>query len=380
MQNAPTCTITLPSAYGGADETVTVHDEAVVQFASRLRKMAKERRKWAKRENIACYRVYDADLPEYAAAVDIYLRMDGVSAEDGGPDGAPDAAPGGLPSVASLSAEDMRARTYVHVAEYQAPKKVDPAKASARFEDLLAVIPPTLGIPESHVFAKVRKRDKGGSQYAQNREPFTFTTSEAGLALEVDLNGYLDTGLFLDHRTTRMNVGKLARGRRFLNLFSYTGSATVHAAAGGALATVTVDLSQTYLNWAKRNMAANGFSGPNHVYQRADTMAWLQKAAEAGIQFDLAFVDPPTFSNSKAMGKATWDVQRDHVELLRRVYALLAPGGVAIFSCNLRSFKPDDAALAKHGITLKNVSAGTIPPDFERNPKIHYCFTMAKPR
>lgn len=359
--------ITIPDALGGADHVVEVSSAGAEQFAFRLRKMAKERRKWARKENVACYRVYDADLPEYAAAVDVYLCMEDLEDEAGNP----------LP-VSALSVEQMIERTFVHVAEYQAPRSIDPRKAAARFQDLMTCIPAVMGVPSERVFAKVRKRDRGGSQYAENRRPYEFMTCEGGLRFVVDMNGYLDTGLFLDHRSTRLSLGRLAKGKRFLNLFSYTGSATVHAAAGGARATVTVDLSSTYLDWAQRNMELNGFSGKNHVYQKADTLTWLSRAIKAGLHFDLIFVDPPTFSNSKSMGTATWDVQRDHVELLDKVAKLLAPGGVAVFSCNLRSFKPNVEELASRGILIKDVSRSTIPHDFQRNPKIHYCFTVAR--
>ncbi|MDO4501811.1 MAG: class I SAM-dependent methyltransferase [Coriobacteriia bacterium] len=362
-----TVLITIPHPLGGADQQVAVSNAGAEQLASRLRKVAKERRKWAKKENVACYRVYDADLPEYAAAVDVYLCMEDLEDDQGNP----------LP-VSALTPEQTLERTYVHVAEYQAPRSIDPQKAADRFDDLMACIPAVMGVPQDRVFAKVRKRDRGGSQYAENRTPYEFMTTEDGLRFIVDMNGYLDTGLFLDHRSTRISVGKLAKGRRFLNLFSYTGSATVHAAAGGARATVTVDLSSTYLDWAKRNMKLNGFTGKNHVYQKADTLTWLDKAIAAELKFDLIFVDPPTFSNSKSMGNASWDVQRDHVKLLDRVTKLLAPGGVAVFSCNLRTFKPAVEELEAKGIRIKDVSRGTIPHDFERNPKIHYCFTVAR--
>ncbi|MDO4183478.1 MAG: class I SAM-dependent methyltransferase [Coriobacteriia bacterium] len=354
-------TLRVPDAFGGADHCVQVHDAGSEQFAARLRKMARERRKWARKGNIACYRIYDGDLPDFACAIDAYVRLDGQ------------------PAHAQLSALDMEylsANTFLHIAEYQAPGSIDPAKAQARFADVLALAPVCAGVPEDHVFAKVRRKEKGGSQYAENRKPFVFRTQEDGLWFEVDMNGYLDTGLFLDHRVTRQLVGRLSVGKRVLNLFSYTGSATVHAAAGGAAATVTVDLSQTYLDWARRNMAYNGFVGANHAFQRGDTMAWLARAAEAGLQFDLMFVDPPTFSNSKAMGKVTWDVQRDHAELLRRCRAVLAPGGMVVFSCNLRSFKLDGEALSSCGYTWKDITPSTIPHDFERNPKIHCCFAL----
>lgn len=353
--------ITIPDAFGGADHKVAVYDAGAEQFAARLRKVAKERRKWARKENIACYRVYDADLPDFALALDAYIDLTGL---------------GGHCKVCELDVKDMADRTFIHVAEYQAPSEIDEEKASQRFEDALSIIPLVMGVDDTHVFAKVRRRDKGGSQYAENRQPFVFKTQEDGLWFEVDMNGYLDTGLFLDHRVTRGMVEQMAHNKRVLNLFSYTGSASVHAAAGGAACVVTVDLSQTYLDWAKRNMVMNGFSGKRYAYQKGDTMRWLQEAGKVGLQFDLIFVDPPTFSNSKSMGKATWDVQRDHVELLRRCKSLLAPGGTIVFSNNLRSFKLDSGQIASMGLTWNDITTQTIPRDFERNPKIHCCFNL----
>lgn len=371
MADTPSTTITIPDASGGTEHEVAVYDKGAFQFASRLRKVSKERRKWARSENIACYRIYDADLPEYSAAVDIYVDLDGLEVDS-------DATRITYPPMKELDPDEIRRRTYVHVAEYAAPKTIDPVKAEQRFKDLIAVIPASLGIPADHIFSKVRKRDKGGSQYAENRKPFLFHTQESGLCFEVDMNGYLDTGLFLDHRTTREMVERLSAGKRVLNLFSYTGSASVHAAAGGAAATVTVDLSQTYLEWARRNMTLNGFTQRNHMYQRSDTMAWLKGAAEKGYRFELIFVDPPTFSNSKSMGKTVWDVQRDHLELLHRCGRVLAKGGLIVFSCNRRSFKLDEEGLRGDGFVFKDVSAQTIPRDFQRNPKIHKCYLLKK--
>ncbi len=365
--------IMVPDSAGGAEHAVWVWEADAEQFAARLRKVARERRRWAAREHVAAYRLYDADLPNYALAIDVYTDAD----------------------------SGERA---IHVAEYEAPKSVDEARAARRLQDALAIIPPALGTDEAHVFVKTRRRERGGSQYALNREvrreSFAFFTTEpaydgAALRLEVDMNSYLDTGLFLDHRSVRRLVGRTVGERtsagqstRFLNLFAYTGSATVHAAAAGATRTTTVDLSQTYLDWAARNMAENGFAGVMstaeagaqcavaHTFERGDTLAWLAAAAAAGRRFDVVFVDPPTFSNSKATGKRTWDVQRDHVALMTAVRAVMAPGARCIFSCNLRSFKPDTDALATAGITLEDITAESIPEDFARNSKIHVCYTF----
>jgi len=352
-------TILIPDTQGGAEHEVDVFDAGVSQFVARLRKMYKQRAKWAKQQGVSCYRIYDADLPEYACAIDVYQAV----------------------SQQALSKGKSTLETYVHVAEYQAPKGVDPARAEQRITDVLTVIPDTLGIRVNAVFSKVRKQGKGGSQYAQaheRREAFVCYSQENGHRFELDLNSYLDTGLFLDHRDTRAMVEQLAAGKRVLNLFSYTGSASVYAAAGGATQVTTVDLSQTYLDWAKRNMALNGrvaaVAQANTEFVRSDTMVFLAQAARAHKAWDVAFVDPPTFSNSKAMGKRTWDVQRDHVALLKAVKRVMAPGGIIIFSNNLRTFKPDTEELECVGIHLQDISAQTIPVDFERNPKIHRCY------
>lgn len=346
----------IPDIYGGPEREVEVANTAVEQFANRLRKNVKERRKWAQREGVACYRIYDADLPEYCAAIDWYQVVEPVA--DG----------------ASVEAGEA----CLHIAEYRAPKTIDEAVAAERFQDLVTVAAALLAIPRERVFCKERVQAQGGSQYAQKGEPFAFLTEEYGHRFLVDMGGYLDTGLFLDHRVTRRMLGGMAEGKRFLNLFAYTGSATVHAAAGGATHTTTVDLSQTYLDWASRNMVLNGFDGPEHTFERGDTLTWLEQATHEGRGFDLVFADPPTFSNSKAMGKRTWDVQRDHVALLQAIYRVLAPKGICVFSNNLRSFKLDEDACRAAGLALREITDETIPKDFARNPHIHKCFIMVR--
>ena len=342
-------TLTIVGLTDGIGHAVDVFEANSEQFAARLRKVVKERRKWAAEQGVSCYRVYDADLPDYAVAIDVY------------------------------TAADARATQYAYVAEYAAPASVDEAKAARRFADVLAIVPAVLGVSARNVFAKTRRREKGGSQYAASAgKSHVATVRENGLLFEVDLGGRLDTGLFLDHRETRALIRGKAENARFLNLFAYTGSATVYAAAGGARSTVTVDLSRTYLDWAQRNMAATGFEGDAHTFEKADVAAWITTARRSGRRFDLIFVDPPTFSNSKQMGKRTWDVQRDHAELLIGVAHLLSEEGLGIFSCNLRSFKPDAEKLAKYGVELTDITAQTIPEDFARNPKIHKCYLFKR--
>jgi 23S rRNA (guanine2445-N2)-methyltransferase / 23S rRNA (guanine2069-N7)-methyltransferase len=314
-------------------------------FANRLTKNLKHLSKWIKRDAIDCYRLYDADMPEYAVAVDVYE---------------------------SILPENSR---WVHVQEYEAPKNIDKQKAQQRLDEVLQVIPKILNVAPEQVFLKVRRQQKGSEQYEKlaSKQQF-YQVMEGGHRFWVNFTDYLDTGLFLDHRITRAMLTPLASGKRFLNLFAYTGSATVYAAAGGAISTTTVDMSNTYLQWARRNMEANNFSGQQHQYVQADCLQWLERAPERA-QYGLIFLDPPSFSTSKRM-EGTFDVQRDHVALLKKTLALLQPDGVLIFSNNLRSFKLDYDAPNEWNI--KDISKATVPKDFERNPKIHQCWEIKK--
>jgi 23S rRNA (guanine2445-N2)-methyltransferase / 23S rRNA (guanine2069-N7)-methyltransferase len=318
-----------------------VESEGAQMFANRLRKNLKHLGKWARREGVNCYRLYDADLPEYAVAVDLYQGD----------------------------------KLWVHVQEYQAPKSVDEEKARQRLMEALAVVPQVLEIPVAQLFYKIRQKQKGRSQYEKQGSSGTFhEVREGSCRLLVNFNDYLDTGLFLDHRITRQMIEEQARGKRFLNLYAYTGVATLHAAAGGARTTTTVDMSHTYLDWAKRNMALNGFTGAEHQYIQADCTVWLaEQARSSKAEYDLIFLDPPTFSSSKRM-ETTFDVQRDHVELINHAMQLLAQGGVLIFSNNFRKFKLDEAALSEYQI--EEISRQTLPEDFKRNPHIHRCWRI----
>ena len=303
-------------------------------FANRLQKNLKLLGKWAKREGVDCYRVYDADMPEYSMAIDLY-------------------------------------HDWVHVQEYVAPKSIDPEKASARMFDALAAIPQALGIDKSHVVVKRRERQSGTKQYERQSAQGKFTeVSEGGVKLLVNLTDYLDTGLFLDHRPMRMRIQKEAAGKRFLNLYCYTATASVHAAKGGARSTTSVDLSKTYLDWARRNFSLNGFSDKNRLEQ-GDVMAWLEASRD---EFDMIFIDPPTFSNSKRM-EGIFDVQRDHVQLLDLAMARLAPGGVLYFSNNFRKFELDEHLETRYAV--EEISAKTIDPDFARNGKIHRAWKIS---
>jgi 23S rRNA (guanine2445-N2)-methyltransferase / 23S rRNA (guanine2069-N7)-methyltransferase len=234
-----------------------------------------------------------------------------------------------------------------------------------------------LDVPRERVHVRTRRKQKGGAQYEKLAEVGEFQVAgEGGLELLVNFTDYLDTGLFLDHRPTRARIRTLAAGKTFLNLFAYTATASVFAAAGGALATTSVDLSHTYLDWARRNLDRNGFSDERrHRLLQADVLAWLEEPARE--RYDLIFLDPPTLSRSKRMAKE-FDVQRDHVELIRATLLKLAPNGLLIFSTNFRKFRLDAAGLAD--LTVADVTPETIPKDFARDPRIHRCFEIRVPQ
>lgn len=315
--------------------------EAAPMFANRLKKNLKKLEKWARQNQVHCYRLYDADLPEYAVAVDLYQGE----------------------------------QTWVNVQEYEPPKTISQHKADQRLVALLVELPDALGVPRERIFLKIRKRQRSTDQYEKQGDSGSFhVVEEGGCKLLVNFADYLDTGLFLDHRPIRLLIQQQAKGKRFLNLFAYTGSATVHAAVGGAKASTTVDMSNTYINWAKNNLALNKVSG-DHEFILADCLEWLETEAKQPYlrEYDLIFLDPPTFSNSKRM-EGVFDIQNDHVRLLENAVKLLAKDGVLYFSTNFRRFKFDYESLS--GLDVKDISAETIPEDFARNPKIHYCWSI----
>jgi 23S rRNA (guanine2445-N2)-methyltransferase / 23S rRNA (guanine2069-N7)-methyltransferase len=227
------------------------------------------------------------------------------------------------------------------------------------------------------IHLKTRRRQRAGSQYQRAEGEGAFhAVREWQYRLLVNFDEYLDTGLFLDHRLTRRRLGALAPGQRFLNLFAYTGAATVHAVGGGAVASTTVDMSRTYLDWAGRNLALNGLAGPAHGFVQADCLDWLRDdVQEHRRPYGLIFVDPPTHSRSKRMSH-DFDVQRDHVELLRLAVRLLARGGTLVFSNNFQRFRLDAAALPE--LEVRDITRETVPPDFARNPRIHHCFLVTR--
>lgn len=355
-----------PAAVDGAPAPAT--DSA---FANRLGKNRKHLAKWARRTGVHCYRVYDADLPDYALAVDVYdTREQGL---------------------------------HLHIQEYAAPKQVDPVKAEKRLREALSHLQSAYALPAAHLHFKQRSVQEGKQQYEKQGDQLqVFEIEEHGCRLLVNLDDYLDTGLFLDHRPMRLLLQKEAAGRRVLNLFCYTGTATVHAAVGGASRTVSVDLSNTYLRWAQRNLRLNGIdaefedgrpapapaAGRNGPWRRStpapasphrlirdDCLAWLERAAtDPAHRFDLIFCDPPTFSNSARL-QDVFDIQRDHATLIQRCMALLAPGGALYFSTNRRRFKLDPAAV--EGWDCQDITPRTLDEDFRRPPPVHRCWRLS---
>lgn len=312
------------------------NSQVAPDFANRLAKNIKKVEKWAKQQGIDAYRLYDADLPEYNLAVDRY-------------------------------------GDHIVVQEYQAPKNIDEQKARQRLLDAVSATLYVTGVETNKLVLKVRQKQKGTNQYEKlaNKGDY-FYVNEYGAKLWVNLTDYLDTGLFLDHRLTRKIVGEMAKGKTFLNLFAYTGSATIHAALNGAKSTTTVDMSNTYLNWAEQNLELNNLSLRHNRLFQADCLQWL---AECRERFELIFVDPPTFSNSKRM-ENSWDVQRDHIELMKQLKRILTADGTIVFSNNKRGFKMDFEGLAELGLQAENISHKTLPLDFERNPHIHNCWIV----
>lgn len=323
-----------------AEENIEYNQSQIVaqDFANRLQKNIKKIEKWASQQKLDAYRLYDADLPDYNLAVDRYAD-------------------------------------HIVIQEYAAPKNIDENKARQRLLDAVTATLKITGVATNKLVLKVRQKQKGNNQYERlAHQGEYFYVNEYGAKLWVNLTDYLDTGLFLDHRLTRKMLGEMAKGKDFLNLFAYTGSATIHAALGGAKSTTTVDMSNTYLNWAEQNLLLNEIKGKQHKLIQADCLQWLDKAE---TKYDLIFVDPPTFSNSKRMNDS-WDVQRDHIKLISKLLALLRLGGTIVFSNNKRGFKMDKEKLTELGLTAVDISDKTLPLDFQRNKHIHNCWLITR--
>jgi len=303
-------------------------------FANRLRKNRKRLSSWVKRENVQCYRLYDADMPEYAVAVDVYGEN-------------------------------------IHVAEYKAPSGISPDDALRRMDEVRSALPVALEVDPESVVYKERSRQRGKQQYEKHDTASEMLCVNEGQAqLLVNLTDYLDTGLFLDHRPLRLRIAQESLGKDFLNLFCYTGSATIHAALGGASTTTSVDNSNTYIRWLRKNLRLNQLDLPQHAMVKADCGTWL---GEASTRYDLILLDPPSFSNSKSVDES-FDVQRDHAELVRQCMRLLKEGGRLYFSNNRRGFKLDDALGSE--FNCRDITKSTLGPDFQRNAKIHTCWML----
>ncbi len=307
-------------------------------FANRLKKNRKALKGWLKSNHIECYRLYDADIPEYNVAIDIY-------------------------------------GDYLVIQEYAAPKTIDEQKATKRLQEVIYWAPKVLEIPTDSVVLKTRAKQKGKNQYQRvDKSKQSITINEHGALFKINLWDYLDTGLFLDHRKTRQIVAKKSKNKRLLNLFAYTGSVSVQAALHGASLITTVDMSNTYLDWAQDNFALNKLNGHKYQFVQADCLAWLKKNTN---QYDLIFIDPPTFSNSKRM-EDSFDVQRDHVVLITDALKSLADGGEIFFTNNKRNFKMDFDSIEQFGLQAQALSDVTRDNDFARNKHIHNSWSITR--
>lgn len=310
-----------------------VISQELAPIYNRLIKNKKRLNKWINRHNHTCYRLYQADLPDYALAIDVY-------------------------------------NDWAHVQEFAPPKDIPKEKSQKRVQNILKILPQILNIKPEHVVLKQRSRQRGASQYEViSRKKHFLLVNEGGARLKVNLHDYLDTGLFLDHRMLRFHIGQISRKKSFLNLFCYTASFSVHAALGGAK-TINVDLSNTYLNWAKDNFSCNQINLRDHEFIQADCLQWMK---DCKSKFDIILLDPPSFSNSKKMA-GTLDVERDQVILIDLAMKCLRKGGVLYFSCNRKKFHLSEQV--KNQYHVKDISHQTLDEDFARYKKAHVCFTI----
>ncbi|HIG41088.1 MAG: bifunctional 23S rRNA (guanine(2069)-N(7))-methyltransferase RlmK/23S rRNA (guanine(2445)-N(2))-methyltransferase RlmL [bacterium] len=312
-------------------------------FRNRLGKNLKQFKRWSNRENISCYRVYDADLPDYAVAIDVY------------------------------QGEGQSQKVWVNIQEYDAPKTIDPKKAKLRLREVVTIVKDVMQLQESEMYLKHRRRQRGESQYEKlaNRDNF-HVVREGACEFRVNFEDHLDTGLFLDHRPLRLKIAAQSQGKSFLNLFGYTGSFSVHAAKGGARRTLTIDMSNTYLDWARSNMALNGLSAESHRFLQADCLTWLENP-RVNKTYDIIFLDPPSFSNSKRM-KDVFEVQKDHGKIIDQAMKHLASDGVLYFSNNLRGFKLRGSELDK--FQVEDITDETVPFDFKQRKHVHQCWEI----
>ena len=320
----------------------TMSDGALMLF-NRLNKNAKKLNRWIKQSNITSFRLYDSDIPEYAVVIDVYGKS-------------------------------------IHIQEYAPPMSIEPDQAKKHLSEVREAVTSFFEGDTSRLFFKERRRQKGQSQYQNqtndNIKNSTFTLLEGGFKFEINMAAYLDTGLFLDHRPVRRLIYDMAKDKRFLNLFCYTASATIYAVQGGAISSLSIDMSKSYVDWAKRNFSLNSIVSESNEVLRENCLSWLEEAINEKnkkSQYDLIFLDPPTFSNSKKMD-SVFDIQRDHVKLIEDCMLLLSLNGSLIFSNNFRNFSMSSDVIENYNII--NISDKTFDPDFQRNKKIHNCWLI----
>lgn len=318
----------------GLEPQIKHYREESLAFLNRLRKNQRSLNPWLKKNGITCYRLYDADLPNFSLALDVYENK------------------------------------WIVVQEYAPPASIDPVKANDRLHAALAVVRDLLTVPPGNIYLKQRRKISGRTQYQKLSDENKFEEiTEGGLRFLVNFTDYLDTGIFLDHRPVRHKIRSMVSGKRFLNLFSYTGTASVYAVAGGAVLVRSVDASNTYLAWSETNFSRNGMDPDRHPHVRADGMEWLKTDSD---RYDVIFCDPPTYSVST--DRPEFDIQKDHVRLIQLAVKRLKRGGILLFSTNYRKFVLDDKSL--HGLSVRDISEQTIPRDFQRNRRIHKCWEI----
>lgn len=314
--------------------SVNTLPERATMIMNRLKKNKRALKSWIKQNNIEAYRIYDADIPEYACAIDVY-------------------------------------QDWAVVQEYKAPSDIPVEKTRQRVRDVMNAIPFALDIPSHHIVLKQRSKQKGNKQYQRQADTsHELVVKEGKAKIIVNCKDYLDTGLFLDHRPIRRRIYETARGKDMLNLFCYTGAVSVQAALGGAKTTVNIDMSRTYLDWAKDNFKLNKLNLSDHQFLQADCLKWIFDCRQ---KFDIIFLDPPSFSNSKRMDD-TLDIQRDHVKLITQCMRLLKPTGIMYFSTNNRKFKLDSDISDQY--LVEDITPKTIDKDFLRRSNIHHCFVL----
>ncbi len=312
-------------------------EDKLSPFKNRLRKNYKHIRKWAKRTVTNAFRIYDRDVKGYPFAIDFY---------------------NGRFCVQFFSSN---------------PAIQEPSERLQ--EEVINTIQDLFKIDSSNIYWKTRKRQKDYAQYEKidSKKQF-FTVFEYGLKFKVNLQDYLDTGLFLDHREARRLVGTMSQGKRVLNLFAYTCSFSIHAGAGGALFTKSIDMSNTYTAWGRDNFLINSLPFRNHEIIRADCLKFLEFETRTQNRYDLIIIDPPTISRSKKM-EGKFDVQLDYIFLISYALKLLAENGIIIFSTNSRKFSFDESEF--ESCRIEEITHKTIPLDI-RNKKIHRCWKISK--